>query len=245
MTDRYELTDVFPRGSTKRSFGGETPVRGDAEKPRELDRNITWRVPPEYLIRRVLLGDSLARGALIEIIFRMGRKLLGNFDEEIRSRAIVTATDRLLGHGMLGLGIAHFDLRRSGAFNTWLAKILKRAAIDELRKRKLVAVPYSIATEGEDGEASERCPALVSQGHDAEGRPIIPGAASDVLREIEGREQLAAALAVLNEREQQVMLATAQGDSPEEIAERLELSASRVRGIITEARAKARRARDT
>jgi RNA polymerase sigma factor (sigma-70 family) len=190
-----------------------------------LDRKVSWRVPPEKLIQRTLLGDSLARGALIELIYRAGLKALRNFDEETRYSAILAVTDRLLSYGMLGLTLAvKFD-SHSSSFISWISAVLKNAAKDEIKKRRIVTVPDSNLVEDDDGEREQS---------------ILPGDLSnEPSRQYEAKQLLTSSSVVLNARERAVLRCAAEGDSIQEIAKVTGLSESRVRGVIAKARAKA------
>lgn len=217
---------------------GSAPFAAPTRKARR-------RFDLDWLIARAVLGETAPREALIEIVWRVGHsKQLRQFDEQTRAAAIMRVTEKLLGFGLLGLGLAiHFDVRRSGAFLGWLVTALRNAAKDDLRRKRLVTVSDVVVTMGEDGDEREQSLSAKAERYDAEGRPVIPGAAlSDPSRDAETKEKLAIALAAVNEREADILLSIADGEETEEIAERLGISASRVRVIVAGARAKARAA---
>lgn len=222
----------------------DAPTAADALTPRGLPK-ATRRFDMRWLLSRAVLGEAAAREALIEVIWRVGHsKALQPFDEHTRDAAIAAVVETLLDYGMLGLGLAvHFDVRRAPAFLGWLVVALRNAAKDELRRKRPVTVSDVVVTSDEDGEEREQSLSAKPERHDAEGRPVIPGAApSEPARDLEVKQRLAIALAAVSEREAEILRAIADGETPEEIGGRLKLSASRVRAIIAEARAKAREA---
>jgi RNA polymerase sigma factor (sigma-70 family) len=238
--NRQAALQYGPRGSAL--FLSPTPSQGVTASG--LPKG-TRRFDLSWLLSRAVLGETAPREALIEVIWRVGHsKALKPFDEQTRDVAIVAVTEKLLGYGLLGLGLAvHFDVRRAPAFLSWLVRALRNAATDELRRKRPATVSDVTVIADEDGEEREHALSGKAERHDAEGHPIIPGAAlSEPARDLAVKQRLAIALAAVDEREREILLAIADGETPEEIGGRLGIKASRVRGIVSEARRKAREA---
>ena len=247
-----DLTATFPCDEAGPQFakerkrdGDDKPARHERAAPREL------KVDPGPLVRGLALGDpkafpggidaARARGSLIELCYFIAdrsRALRKKFDPETRAIALEQALVYLFEHG----GLSKFNEQRA-SFRTWVTRILESRAKDRLRTLRVKTLPYSTARENADGEEREDSPALRPQGHDANGRPLIPGAEiAEPLRQLENREAIAIAISALTEREAEIVLASAEGFAPAEIAERIGLSAGRVRSLLSAARRKAKAA---
>lgn len=225
-----------PRGS--HLFAHPNPAHGLA--PRGLPK-ATHRFNIPWLVSRAILGETAPRDEVIKLVWRTGHsKSMRTFDEQTRDVAITVVAARLLRDG---IG-AHVDANRAGAFLGWLVAALRNAATDELRRKRVPTVSDVIVTTGEDGEERERSLFDTVERHDAEGRPVIrDGCAGDPARGLEIRQQLEVALAVLDEREREVLYArVVAGESAGAVGQRLGLSAGRVRAIEARAKAKGRAA---
>ena len=220
-------------GNGSKLFARPTPAPALTPRGAPQSRPIN----PDFLIRRLNVGDPFAREAFVEVVYTLAGKALRRFDDETRAIALEQTLDYLLGGGL-----ARFK-RELATFGTWASRILVSRAKDHLRKKRPVIVQDAIRVEDADGDVREQSLSAKPERHDSDGKPIIPGAApSEPARDFELKQKLSIALAAVNDREREILFAIADGETPEEIAGRLRLSAGRVRAILAEARAKARAA---
>ena len=239
--DDFESLDAVYVGgeNEKRRFAQERgEANGDAKPRRQRAAEFTRAKPqfhevdPGFLLARLNLGDEIARGAIIENVYAVAELALRKYDPEAREAATLATVVYLLNGGL-----ARYNPAKA-KFRTFVSRILESRAKDELRRpaRSLKTLAAPIV----NGDGDETALLDVIPGDESTPSAQLAFKAERLL---EDRERFAAVVAVLDEREVEILQARAEGLDYDEIAERLGIpAASSARRIACEARDKVRAA---